>query len=173
MTDKPHNRRNNPPEHTRFKKGVSGNPSGKPGPKKLWQRQFMLEFDRACDMHPDTLATMQPQNEIECEVQKLVLGAIRGDTRSVHMFCSLILDDSLSKARRRAAAALEEERREAQEERELATRSLDWPDSLGEGLKQGIAGEVIFGSAFMEYRKKLRAERIRQGLRPGSPFDIN
>jgi hypothetical protein len=173
MTDKPHNRRNNPPEHTRFKKGISGNPSGKPGPKKLRQRQFMLEFDRACDMHPDTLAAMEPQNEVERDVQKLVLGAIRGDTRSVHMFFALILSDSLSKARRMAAATLEEERLDAEEERELATCLPDRRNIAGEGLKQRITGEIIFGSDFMKLREKLRAERIRQGLRPGSPFDIN
>jgi hypothetical protein len=119
-------------------------------------------------MHPDTLATMQPQNEIEREVQQLMLGTIRGDTRSVHIFCALLSDDSLSKARRRAAAALEEERQEAKEERELATPVPDWPDSLS----QGITGEIIFGSAYMEYRKKLRAERIRQELRPANPFAI-
>jgi len=67
-----------PPEHTRFKKGQSGNPSGKPGPKKQLKRQFDAAFSQALNGDRWELQDARPAGVIEAFVRKVTLDALDG-----------------------------------------------------------------------------------------------
>jgi hypothetical protein len=75
--------RRNPPKHSRFKKGVSGNPRGRP-PKRR-ERQLVGEIVSEVQNTPTAYREGQRTklaSRLELALKKLVNGALEGDARS-------------------------------------------------------------------------------------------
>lgn len=68
-----------PPLHTRFQKGRSGNPSGKPGPAKLARRRFQQALCAALDGETAELKDARPRVTFEALVRRLTLDALGGN----------------------------------------------------------------------------------------------
>lgn len=64
--------RGRPPLHTRFQKGQSGNPSGKPGPAKLAKQRFLRALYAALQDSPEDLELSKPQNVIAALARKMM-----------------------------------------------------------------------------------------------------
>ena len=79
-----------PPEHTRFQKGQSGNPGGRPGPKKLAK----LEFDAAIGeaLHADRweLKDARPAKMIEAFARRVALDAVEGRPSAQRLLLSIL-----------------------------------------------------------------------------------
>lgn len=68
-----------PPLHTRFQKGQSGNPSGKPGPAKLARQRFQRALFAALDGETAVLKSASPRSGLEALARRLALDAVGGD----------------------------------------------------------------------------------------------
>jgi hypothetical protein len=69
-----------PPQHTRFRKGQSGNPGGRPGPKKRLKHQFDKALSDALEGDRWELLDARPARVIEALARKMILDAL--DRRS-------------------------------------------------------------------------------------------
>lgn len=77
--------RGKPPLHTRFQKGQSGNPSGKPGPAKLARQRFQRALQAALDGETADLRDARPRVTLEAVVRRLTLDALDGDVAAVRL----------------------------------------------------------------------------------------
>ncbi|HWY14663.1 MAG TPA: DUF5681 domain-containing protein [Rhizomicrobium sp.] len=93
-----------PPLHTRFKKGVSGNPGGRPGAKKLAFGRFLLAIDWALEQAPETVAALKTSDPIRRLAYDTVLAMVDGDDRARRQLFSVMGIDNLKAARRTRAA---------------------------------------------------------------------
>ena len=82
--------RGKPPVHTQFKKGQSGNPSGKPGPAKLAKLRFRQLIHRALDQQQLILSLSRPKTALESMANRLVADAARGKWTTVRYVLSLL-----------------------------------------------------------------------------------
>jgi hypothetical protein len=67
-----------PPKHTRFQKGKSGNPGGKPGPKKRLKHRLDVALSDALDGDRWELRDAKPRRVIDAFARKVVLDALEG-----------------------------------------------------------------------------------------------
>lgn len=77
--------RGKPPLHTRFRKGQSGNPSGKPGPAKLARQRFQRALHAALDGETADLKDARPRVTLEAVVRRLTLDATNGNMGAVKL----------------------------------------------------------------------------------------
>ena|GEM_PF-4139498 len=80
--------RGKPPVHTRFQKGQSGNPSGKPGPAKIARQRFQRALYAALDAETGALKDARPQGNLDSMVRKLTLAAAGGDRLAMKFILS-------------------------------------------------------------------------------------
>ena len=80
--------RGKPPLHTRFQKGQSGNPSGKPGPAKLARQRFQRALHAALDAETADLKDARPRVNLEVMVRRLMLDAAGGDRGAMKLILS-------------------------------------------------------------------------------------
>ena len=93
-----------PPLHTRFKKGVSGNPGGRPGRKKLAFGRYLLTIDWALEQDPKTVAALKTSDPIRRLANDTALAVVDGDDRARRQLLSVMGIDNLKAARRTRAA---------------------------------------------------------------------
>src|SRR5436190_844841 len=67
-----------PPGCTRFQKGQSGNPGGKPGPKKRLKREFDPALGEALNADEAVLREATPTKVIEVFARQVALDALDG-----------------------------------------------------------------------------------------------
>ncbi len=67
-----------PPLHSRFKKGQSGNPGGRPGPQKLLKMRFDVALGEALNADEETLRHSKPGTVVEVFARRLALRALEG-----------------------------------------------------------------------------------------------
>ena len=82
--------RGNPPEHSRFKKGVSGNPKGRP-PKRR-KRQLVGEIASEVQNAPTAYregGRTKRASRLELALKKLVNSALEGDVKSADLLFKL------------------------------------------------------------------------------------
>jgi len=89
--------RGKPPLHTRFQKGQSGNPSGKPGPAKLAKQRFERALFAALDGSTAELEHARPESVMAAVAQQMARDAAAGRPGAVRMLLSL-LDAECAKA---------------------------------------------------------------------------
>jgi hypothetical protein len=82
--------RGKPPLHTRFKKGQSGNPSGKPGPAKLAKQRFERALFAALEGSEAELELSKPENVIAGIARRMALDASAGRMQAVRLVLSLL-----------------------------------------------------------------------------------
>ena len=83
-------RRRNPPEHSRFQKGVSGNPKGRP--PKVRNRQLVGEIVSEVQNTPTAYregGRAKRASRLELLLKKLVNSALEGDARSAEVLFKL------------------------------------------------------------------------------------
>jgi Family of unknown function (DUF5681) len=73
--------RRNPPKHSRFKKGVSGNPKGRPKRKRQLVSEIVSEVQNTSTAYREGGRTKQA-SRLELALKKLVNRALEGDARS-------------------------------------------------------------------------------------------
>ncbi|HEY3638694.1 MAG TPA: DUF5681 domain-containing protein [Rhizomicrobium sp.] len=88
--------RGRPPLHTRFQKGQSGNPSGKPGPAKLAKERFQRALLAALEGSPQELEHSKPDSVVAAIARKMALDASGGRILATRLVLSLL--DTESKA---------------------------------------------------------------------------
>jgi len=81
-----------PPRDTQFRKGQSGNPGGKPGPKKRLKHQFDAALGGVLNDTREALRDAKPTKVIEALARKLAVDALEGRPSAQRLLLS-ILDD--------------------------------------------------------------------------------
>jgi hypothetical protein len=84
--------RGRPPLHTRFKKGQSGNPSGKPGPAKLLKQRFQRALCAALDGSMEDLERMKPDSAMAEVARRMALDATQGRASAQRLLMSALND---------------------------------------------------------------------------------
>jgi hypothetical protein len=79
-----------PPRHTRFQKGQSGNPGGKPGPKKRLKHQFDAALSGALNDTRQALRDAKPTKVIEALARKLAIDALEGRPSALRLLLSIL-----------------------------------------------------------------------------------
>jgi hypothetical protein len=67
-----------PPQHTRFQKGQSGNPGGRPSPEPLLKQHFDIALSVALKTDEEALRNAKPAMVIEAFARKIALRALDG-----------------------------------------------------------------------------------------------
>jgi len=80
--------RGKPPLHTRFQKGQSGNPSGKPGPAKLARQRFQRALYAALDGETADLRDSLPRGTLEFLARRFALDALGGRIGAMKLILS-------------------------------------------------------------------------------------
>ena len=101
-----------PPLHTRFQKGQSGNPSGKPGPAKLAKQRFERALFAALEGSEAEVEQSQPDKLVATVAKRIALDAAAGRIASVKLLLSL-LDAGCREADAEEVAARQAEEAEA------------------------------------------------------------
>ncbi|HEX3430966.1 MAG TPA: DUF5681 domain-containing protein [Rhizomicrobium sp.] len=74
-----------PPLHTRFRKGQSGNPSGKPGPAKLTRQRFDRALCAMLDSEMAAVKDARPHGVLDSMVRRLALDALGGRMTAIQL----------------------------------------------------------------------------------------
>lgn len=93
-----------PPVRSRFQKGQSGNPGGRPGPKKLFKYDLEAALGKALDADEDALRQARPVKVIKSFARQPALNAVDGRPSAQRLVHSIVEREA-----RDAAAALAEE----------------------------------------------------------------
>jgi hypothetical protein len=71
-----------PPLHTRFKPGVSGNPSGRPKDSKNFKTLLHLILNEQISLQEGSQS--RKISKAEAIMRRLIIGALKGDSRDLH-----------------------------------------------------------------------------------------
>ncbi|HEY2445419.1 MAG TPA: DUF5681 domain-containing protein [Rhizomicrobium sp.] len=92
-----------PPVHSRFQKGQSGNPSGKPGPAKTRRYRFAQKLEAALLESTETVAHMPCTTNLAAGAKGMALDMVRGKTPTIRLIFDLLDElDGVPRRRRRA-----------------------------------------------------------------------
>src|SRR5580658_8452012 len=98
--------RGKPPLHTRFRKGQSGNPSGKPGAAKLAKQRFQRALYAALDGSEAELEIAEPGTVVTGVARRLAREAVSGRIPAIRLLLSLLDAESGTDADEIAAEQL-------------------------------------------------------------------
>ena len=134
-----------PPLHTRFKKGQSGNPSGKPGPAKQLKALFQKALYDALKMKALDLIEAKPVTTLDGVARELALGAMWGKPSAQRQLLKMLADDLIREEKEEKARAKEEEASDepsfsAREENQTVSASLQQGEKQG-GIENPLARE--------------------------------
>ena len=96
--------RGRPPRHTRFQKGLSGNPGGKPSAAKAVRAQLHEAIEKALATRHAKLETTRRRTTLEDIADRLVLDAADGDTAQSRLLLAL-LEEAEGTSKRNATGA--------------------------------------------------------------------
>jgi hypothetical protein len=135
-----------PPLHSRFQKGQSGNPGGRPGPAKQLKQRFHRALREALEMKPQALEAARPTDMLGALIRKMVLDALAGSDAARQRVLALLEREAGEKqdwvtrleAERHAAPSFEEvpEVRSPVDVLTAALFSLSEGESEGESRKR-------------------------------------
>ncbi len=95
--------RGKPPQHTRFQKGRSGNPGGKPGPEKALRTQLRDAVGKTLGTRMEKLKSAKRRTALEELADRLVLYAIGGNAAQARLLFSLLEEEEKRDDGRRTA----------------------------------------------------------------------
>jgi hypothetical protein len=126
-----------PPLHTRFQKGQSGNPSGKPGPAKLARQRFQRILFAALEGRATDLKDACPEVGIEIMARRIVLDALGGNLQAMKLILAEF-DKEMARSEPEAAAGNTTEEAPVESEE----RATDQPPPLEDYARWCKASEV-------------------------------
>ena len=128
-----------PPVHTRFQKGRSGNPGGRPGPKKARRRLFAQLLEDRLLEPPEVVAMTRCKTGFAGMARGMALDVVRGKPATMRMAFALLDElDRDTKGRRRPRTI---DQILEQAEREEAAESFRDEDAAGSPVPQRIIEE--------------------------------
>ncbi len=89
-----------PPIHTRFQKGVSGNPGGRPGPRRAVENELRWSLEAMLRQSAEVALQAPPETLIDRTAQELIEAGAKGNPRAIRIILSLLPEGG--KRRRRA-----------------------------------------------------------------------
>ncbi len=89
-----------PPVHTRFQKGRSGNPGGRPGPRRLVERLLQIELESLMRMSPDDVVALEVSSVFEAIAKELALRAARTELAAIRLVFSFMPERGMKRPRR-------------------------------------------------------------------------
>ena len=119
-----------PPVNTRFKKGQSGNPGGKPGPKCAKEKLFAQLLEAGLDQHPPAPANTTPSSIFDFAAKTILLGVTRGEPDAIELIFQII-DECRPRPKRR--------HRRSHLEPAIARRGESDTTPLSQGKSRAIA----------------------------------
>lgn len=155
-----------PPVHTRFKKGQSGNPSGKAGPRKMRRRRFAEILDVWMFRSPEAVARTRCATPFSEMAQGMILDAARGKTGAIRTIFTF-LDELDGTAGRKRPTALDERLEEAEWEEEAA--DLRWEEAANLSWNKEKTNTQPMGISHGNFEKEKRrtwcefAEEVCEG----------
>jgi hypothetical protein len=79
-----------PPVHSRFQKGQSGNPGGRPGPEKHLKQHFDVALSDALNADEEALRQAKPGTVLESFARRLALRALEGRPSAERQVLSIL-----------------------------------------------------------------------------------
>jgi hypothetical protein len=79
-----------PPAHTRFQKGRSGNPGGRPGPRRDMERRFGRALETALMHSPEEMAESRPSSAFDRMAAELVCKAAKPNIAAIKIVLSFL-----------------------------------------------------------------------------------
>jgi hypothetical protein len=79
-----------PPVETRFRKGQSGNPGGRPGPRRALEKRFQAALGEALLAEPERLMAGRPASAIHALAEGFVCGAALGEVAALALVLELM-----------------------------------------------------------------------------------
>jgi hypothetical protein len=140
-----------PPEHTRFQKGQSGNPTGKPGPKKRLKYQFDAALSDALNGDRWELRDARPTKVIEALARKVTLDALDGRASAQRLLLAILDGEDPSGVEEGRDSAAEERSGEVDESEDEAEEESGEQDRFvfeDEGARQ------LFGDRYDEFKER-------------------
>lgn len=134
-----------PPVHTRFKKGQSANPGGKPGPKKTRRQRFAQLLEAMLLESTQKTAMTRCENRFAEAARGMVLDVVRGKTAAMRMTFALLdeLDgDTNGRRQPRGIDQMLEEAEWADEDATWCESERD-TDSRSAGISEAIIEEPL------------------------------
>lgn len=160
-----------PPLHSRFRKGQSGNPGGRPGPRRLMERKMEARFESLLRLSPEAFRAHVPTDALDAFAKAFTRAAATGDPASVRRVISFL---SVRSRRRPRRARLPKHLRLALEAAAAeATRAMQ-PQSQGISAKKCGAAHPTQGVSRGRFRSPERRRERSQGVstldfRPRAP----
>jgi hypothetical protein len=132
-----------PPDHTRFRKGQSGNPSGKPGPKKLTKLAFDAAINDALNEDEAVLRQAQPAKAVASFARQVVLLALDGQPSAQRLLLSILdrEDDAAAgtgKGKRATISGIDENCREL-----LGDRYDEFKNRYDAAVRAGSVDQLV------------------------------
>lgn len=89
-----------PPVHSQYRKGQSGNPGGRPGPRRAAERCVQAELEELLFLSPAEFARAAPRDGFGGVAADLTRGAAGGRTAAVRLLFSFVSERGMKRPRR-------------------------------------------------------------------------
>jgi hypothetical protein len=89
-----------PPVHSRFRKGQSGNPGGRPGPRRAAERRVQAELEELLFLSPEEFSRSARRDGFGEIAADLTRGASGGRTAAVRLLFSFVSERGMKRPRR-------------------------------------------------------------------------
>jgi len=95
-----------PPVQGRFQKGVSGNPGGKPGPRRAMEKRLLVFLEAGVRAPPEDLVASRPRTVLELMAKQLLCRAAQADLTAIKFVLSFWRRPGNGVRRRRLSAGV-------------------------------------------------------------------
>ncbi|HEY2446802.1 MAG TPA: DUF5681 domain-containing protein [Rhizomicrobium sp.] len=174
-----------PPVHTRFQKGQSGNPSGRPGPKAMARRRFAQRLEAALFESTETVTEAPCQTSFASLARGMVLDGLRGKTSTIRLVFDLLDElDGLPPGRRRARigqmiAGIDDETRPGGDAESLGQAIIEeeptrlWCEYADEAARSAALAAPDVGERTPDSRIARRSDSLAQAFKTKSHCGVS
>lgn len=150
-----------PPLHSRFRKGQSGNPGGRPGPRRLMERKMEARFELLLHLSPEAFRAHVPTDALDAFAKAFTRAAATGDPASVRRVIAFL---SVRSRRRPRRARLPQHLRLALEAAAQELPREVQPRSQGISTNKCRAARPTQGVSRGQFRSSERRRERSQGV---------